>query len=68
MKTYLVYPTKDQEKALETFLEENNIPFFKDDQDEFSSTQTPEKPKRQGWEERFKEMAENGDDELIIPD
>ena len=24
--------------------------------------------KRKGWSEAFKEMAKNGDDELIIPD
>jgi len=31
MHTYIVYPTIDQEKALESFLEENNIQFFKDE-------------------------------------
>jgi antitoxin MazE len=24
--------------------------------------------KRKGWEQSFKEMAENGDDQLVIPD
>ncbi len=24
--------------------------------------------KRQGWEQAFKEMAANGDDELVMPD
>lgn len=28
----------------------------------------PIKEPRQGWNESFKEMAENGDDELVIPD
>lgn len=28
----------------------------------------PIKEPRQGWEESFKKMAENGDDELLIPD
>jgi antitoxin MazE len=28
----------------------------------------PEETKRKGWEQAFKTMAENGDDELIIPD
>ena len=27
-----------------------------------------EDTKRKGWEESFKQMAENGDDQLIIPD
>lgn len=30
-------------------------------------TATP-KPKRKGWEKAFKEMAENGDDALAMPD
>ena len=68
MNTYLLYPTKDQEETLESFLKENNIPFFKDDQDEFTIPATPEEQKRQGWEESFKEMHANGDDKLIIPD
>ncbi|NEP37702.1 MULTISPECIES: AbrB/MazE/SpoVT family DNA-binding domain-containing protein [unclassified Moorena] len=29
---------------------------------------SPVSHSRQGWEERFKEMAENGDDELLIDD
>ena len=28
----------------------------------------PEDTKRKGWEQAFKEMAENGDDQLVIPD
>jgi antitoxin MazE len=28
----------------------------------------PKKKSREGWEEAFKEMHENGDDNLIIPD
>jgi antitoxin MazE len=28
----------------------------------------PEEVKRKGWEAAFKKMAENGDDQLIIPD
>lgn len=68
MNTYLLYPTKDQEETLESFLKENNIPFFKDDQDEFTTPATLDEAKRQGWEESFKEMHANGDDKLIIPD
>ena len=30
-------------------------------------TAVPE-PQRKGWEKAFKEMAENGDDALILPD
>jgi hypothetical protein len=32
MKTYLLYPTKDQEKMIETFLEANDISFFEEDE------------------------------------
>jgi len=28
----------------------------------------PEDVKRKGWEQAFKEMAANGDDQLVIPD
>jgi antitoxin MazE len=28
----------------------------------------PDGVKRKGWEQAFKEMADNGDDELVIPD
>ncbi len=28
----------------------------------------PDDIKRKGWEEAFKEMAANGDDQLVIPD
>jgi antitoxin MazE len=28
----------------------------------------PEDTKRKGWEQSFKQMAENGDDQLVIPD
>jgi antitoxin MazE len=28
----------------------------------------PDTIKRKGWEQAFKEMAENGDDQLVIPD
>jgi antitoxin MazE len=28
----------------------------------------PEDIKRKGWEQAFKEMATNGDDQLVIPD
>jgi len=28
----------------------------------------PEDEKRKGWEKAFKEMADNGDDRLVIPD
>ncbi|MDP9048600.1 MAG: AbrB/MazE/SpoVT family DNA-binding domain-containing protein [Bacteroidota bacterium] len=28
----------------------------------------PETVKRKGWEQSFKEMAKNGDDQLLIPD
>ena len=28
----------------------------------------PEDVKRKGWEQAFKAMAENGDDQLVIPD
>ena len=28
----------------------------------------PEDTKRKGWEQAFKQMAENGDDQLVIPD
>ena len=28
----------------------------------------PVEAKRQGWEEAFKKMAQNGDDQLVIPD
>jgi antitoxin MazE len=28
----------------------------------------PEDTKRKGWEQAFKQMAENGDDKLVIPD
>jgi antitoxin MazE len=28
----------------------------------------PENAKRKGWEQAFKQMAENGDDQLVIPD
>ena len=28
----------------------------------------PEEVKRKGWEQAFKEMAENGDDQLVMPD
>jgi len=34
MHTYIVYPTTDQEKALQSFLAENNISFVKDDESE----------------------------------
>ena len=30
MKTYLLYPTEDQEKMIHDFLEENNISFFEE--------------------------------------
>jgi len=33
MKTYLLYPTKDQEKILRPFLEENQISFFEEDEE-----------------------------------
>lgn len=33
-----------------------------------TSNTNNEKEPRQGWNESFKEMAENGDDELLIPD
>ena len=32
MKTYLLYPTEAQEKILQTFLKENDILFFKEDE------------------------------------
>ena len=28
----------------------------------------PQEGKRKGWEQAFKQMAENGDDQLVIPD
>jgi len=28
----------------------------------------PDNEKRKGWDEAFKEMARNGDDQLVIPD
>jgi len=28
----------------------------------------PEEAKRKGWEQAFKKMAENGDDQLMMPD
>jgi antitoxin MazE len=28
----------------------------------------PEEVKRKGWEQAFKTMAENGDDQLVMPD
>jgi antitoxin MazE len=28
----------------------------------------PDNVKRKGWDEAFKEMAKNGDDQLVIPD
>jgi antitoxin MazE len=28
----------------------------------------PEEVKRKGWEKAFKQMADNGDDQLVIPD
>ncbi|MDB5087410.1 MAG: hypothetical protein JWR09_1404 [Mucilaginibacter sp.] len=31
MKTYLLYPNRDQEKMIADFLEANNISFFEDD-------------------------------------
>ena len=33
MKTYLLYPTEDQEKMIQTFLEANNIEFFEEKED-----------------------------------
>jgi hypothetical protein len=30
MKTFLLYPTEEQESMLKAFLETNNIPFFED--------------------------------------
>lgn len=33
MKTYLLYPTKDQEMILRSFLEENQISFFEEDEE-----------------------------------
>ncbi len=34
MKTYLLYPTKDQENILQSFLKENKIPFFEEEDEE----------------------------------
>jgi hypothetical protein len=68
MKTYLIYPTENQEQLLEAFLVENNIPFYKEDQDGFVLPQMTDGNKRQGWEEAFRQMAENGDGKLLIPD
>jgi len=33
MKTYLLYPTEDQEKMIQTFLGQNNITFFEEKED-----------------------------------
>lgn len=33
MKTYLLYPTEDQEKILKSFLEKNQIAFFEEDEE-----------------------------------
>ena len=33
MKTYLVYPTKDQEKMIQAFFEANEISFFEEDEE-----------------------------------
>ena len=33
MKTYLLYPTEDQEKMIQAFLETNNISFFEEKED-----------------------------------
>ena len=33
MRTYLLYPTEDQEKIIQSFLETNNISFEKEDED-----------------------------------
>jgi len=34
MKTYLLYPTEDQEKLIQSFLETNQIPFIEEEEDE----------------------------------
>ena len=34
MKTFLLYPTEEQENMLHTFLENNNISFFEDQDEE----------------------------------
>ena len=34
MKTFLLYPTEEQENLLHSFLENNNISFFEDEDDE----------------------------------
>ena len=34
MKTFLLYPTEEQENMLHSFLENNNISFFEDEDDE----------------------------------
>jgi hypothetical protein len=33
MKTYLLYPTEDQEKIIQAFLETNDITFLKEDEE-----------------------------------
>jgi hypothetical protein len=33
MKTYLIYPTEDQEKMINAFLEANNISFVEEDEE-----------------------------------
>jgi hypothetical protein len=33
MKTYLLYPTEDQEKMIQNFLEANEIPFFEEQEE-----------------------------------
>jgi DNA-binding protein YbaB len=34
MKTYLLYPTEDQEKLIQAFLETNDISFLKEDEEQ----------------------------------